>query len=120
MTKKILAWERDGDEIRFPHVQTKDHRFEYISGAIAAGPMNDGPTMLILYREVLPALTEVVEVNKEAEDGTSLVMSSKGVIPVEGALREDVVTLVLTQNGVEQLQRVLTSHLEKLRQSNQE
>jgi len=120
MTKKILAWEREGDEIRFPHVQAKDHRFEYISGGIAAGPMNDGPTMLILYREVLPSLTEVVEVNNETADGASLVMSSKGVIPVEGALREDVVTLVLTQNGVEQLQRVLTGHLKKLHESGQE
>lgn len=113
MSDIIQAWERSDTEIRFPHVKAENHRVEYVTGAIAAGPMNDGPTMLVLYREVLPPLTEIVTY-EHADGGGVYRIKNKGVVPVEGALREDVVTLVLTRAGVEQLARVLATHLKGL------
>lgn len=105
-----FAVEKSGSRLR--HVKAPGHRTEYITGAFAA-VISNGPTQVVLYRDVIPDVIEVVDLLND-ENGKPVSMRTKQVELPGGPVREDVVTLVLTDEALRAIHSVLTQHLERV------
>ncbi len=95
---------------RIVHFKSSTHRVEYVSGGFVA-VVNKGPNQLILYRDVLPDVVEVVDVQRN-DEGKTVGVRSHEVKVAGGPSREDVVTLILTDSALKTIHDVLSQHLE--------
>lgn len=99
-------------ENRLQHVKAHGHRTEYVSGAFAAD-VGGGPTQVVLFRDVVPDVVEVINVKKDAE-GKPVSMATRSIELPGGPRREDVVTLILTDEALRNVHNVLAQHLARV------
>ncbi len=102
-----------GTTLRVEHKIANDYRVEFVSGASLAGPMPDGTFRLTLHRDLMSPAVELMEVKEHSADGESIRFAMKGVEKTSSPIvKEDFVTLVLTQSALKDLARLISPKAE--------
>ena len=106
-----MATGQDVKVFTLEHVRAHGYKSEYVTGGMVAGPFGDGLHRLTLFRDAVPLVSEQLEV---LEDNGREVLGMP-VAPARGApmIREDVVTLIVTDQILENLGKTLIQHAER-------